>query len=105
MFFAATPIKDQGDGIAGVSAIFRRGRWIIAVRQDDQYAVLNQRPEIVRNVLGMDLDISDLPELMRQGFRWRAHSEWVPRTTDTASQIYFDYCPDDEFPIFRGTST
>lgn len=83
---------------------FRHGRWIVEVRQDDQYEVLEERAEVVGNVLAINLDVSDLPELMRHGFRWLAHSEWIPRPTDTASQIYFDYCPDQGFPIFRGTS-
>lgn len=102
--FTALPLTPDNQ-VSEIRAAYRRDEWFVDVREGDRYRSLDIRPEIVRNVLSMDIDTHELPDLMRERFRWRTHSEWIPRPTNLASEVFLDYCPEQGFPIFRGMSS
>lgn len=102
--FTAIPLTPK-DPVSEIRAAYRHNRWFIDVGQGDRYKPLDDRPEIAGNVLSMDIETDELPELMHKRFRWRTHSEWIPRPTDLASEVFLDFCPEHGFPIFKGMSS
>jgi hypothetical protein len=97
--FAASTLEDEARTVV-ISATLQSERWVIGIFEVGQRRVLDQSPTIARKVVGVDIEASDVPHLMRGAFRWHAFSTWVPEPTNDASEIYSDYCPEGS-AVFR----
>ena len=107
--FTVSPVRGA-EGVGAVSVILLHDDWIVEARDGDRYNVLDERPELVGEVLTITLETDQLPELMRGPFRWGARAEWTPAPSEPLgpgeeADTFFDYCPNTGFPVFWGRST
>lgn len=99
-FGATGSSKEPGYTFAAITATLSNDRWKVLIRNSDDESDYLQTPEVARNVLNLVIEPGLVPRLMRRAFTWRAFSEWKPE----GGPLYNDYCPDEGFRRFEGTS-
>lgn len=106
-FLVAARRNPASNHVAAVRASLQDARWTVWARDDDDESEIPVEVEIAGNVRNLVLDPQFVPVLMRSDFNWNARSEWMPKPTQKASEIYTDYCPDEEdgSPRFEGHTT
>lgn len=89
----------------GWSVELRTSHWDTSGPSPQRIRPLAIDPSVDGRVLELVVEQEDIPRLMRGAFRWSSRSEWIPKPTRDAGEVYIDECPPlPPVPAFRGSS-